>query len=977
MSKGILKRREKMKKLFKWLLPFLMVFMLLACDQLLLLLGEEEEEEGNVIEQLVDNFLDEVFTPSRALTEGDRETIKADIIADIESEGLSSSTDVAALMPTVAASAQVSISVVVEASEVEGYFAVVSKAAVVVASENISDSISDTAIIEMVSDISSEMVSIIVDCGLTVDDVQSVTEVTVAALVEVIDEVELPDAEVINAVAEIALEASTAVVEIEGITAAIIESTMASVPAAAVESFDTSTLTTTDVTELDTIKAELIDAAVDSVMEAALEVDTTEFAEFVITDFAAAVADDLTTDLETFEEFADIASSLEDEILESIVDTVIEDGGLSETDLETALGDIGDALAEAGVIEDTSEFDDAITTVENEQALEELGDTDTLTAAQLVEQGETFLQNGGFAEAYEMFSEAKTKADAASEELDDSAKIWWSMLTLANMIVSDEVQGIYDDMGIIERPTTITEVLSDDINIFVEEEVVDTWYDEFDNEYTETDYITVFPAIRNESEIAEDMGEDSDRMMVQLIAMLYNLQEAHPTGMNSVIDSLIAATDAIDDVITMLETIEDTASISYEYSFFEDEPYSEDSEWPGELVGDATTETPMVVNVGKAEVHAIVAVLELVRTVAKAGQSIDMSIDLAGYWTDFNPIDGAAYVYSTDETTGETVFEGLDENYDWSMLSNPLEEGMMMARETATDYLTESKTYFLSALNSVKSAQTLLAARTTTDDFFISPSNAQFFDTDTWDEITGIAELVVTYVDLVIDSATNDTFIYIPTDDTMLMEPDTWSDVEADGYIGVNFYSIFEEPLLALDSFIAFDGGEPMIFVASDTATTGFALAETLAPEGTATEVVMSMDTVYYIKIMDVMNETSTLFDMVMSLMDGDSDGSESTTTLADVATMVGNDIYVPVTSLADDPTVLAAFGSSLSEAGTILSITYEDEEDGQIVEVTKIYESTGSFFTIIARELLTEVFSDEEEEEESSSEGDGTDTTV
>lgn len=517
------------------------------------------------------------------------------------------------------------------------------------------------------------------------------------------------------------------------------------------------------------------------------------------------------------------------------------------------------------------------------------GDT-ALAVAKLEEDGFDKLKAESFDEALVSFQAALDSGLATPQ-----AKLWWSALTLASISADVNVATVAGNLGIQNYPTTISGVLSGDML----GSIADTYSEDYSS-WEES--ITVFNNVTNQDKFYELYAEDGSKTIEsQMMAMLFNLKTNYPDGFNPIIDSFILATGKIDEVITVLSTISDDASFTYSYDMFYESSYYNagyDS-WPSKTVG--TEVVPSDITVGKAEVLVLASGLELMKTVLLMGQSVSYSADLNNYWTIFNPLDGTFYIYDTDG-----MADGIDPDFDWSTISNPLSEGFLYARDDAEEILATSKTHFVNSLTFLKDSNTLLQSRDASSPFYYSPSNSDI-PAEFWIE----ADKAYTVIDIVltkiIASATDSSDLYLPDFETIdsldaaLTIANNWPVTGST----VNFGALFSQPLLSIDNLF-------------DVTTDGEFVIYTLSGTTYSKATVFDDTETYYVMFKDV-----TLNGLVSGFNDIIADNSGMT---------IEDDGSIFIELTMENANVLV--GYSLVAAGTTFTSGGID------------YESTGSFFS-------------------------------
>ncbi|QEN04934.1 hypothetical protein EW093_09510 [Thiospirochaeta perfilievii] len=829
--------------------------------------------------EIVDEFISEI-TGNRALTGLNIADMKAAIIAELESKGLDTSQNLGELIPVIASSAQVSLKTVGTEEDRIIYIKNISKSSITVIGKKASSSISVTDKTKMVSNVSIAMVEKISDSGISAEKIEETTKATISSVVSSLGSVELDNVGALTAISLITKGSSVALSKNSGITDEILQNTLSNIPSTATtasKSIENIALNPKDVLKgsfssvTESVKeikdsGKTIDVAV--TLQKVLEVTTTSYAS----------DDSISFD------------NIKDDLLKDTIAAAKEDGA------SEVLEELKTGLTESTVVEVSKED---ITGAEEAIEDDEVTENPDATTAELEVAGFNQLKAGSLDMALVSFEKAKNSTGG----LSDKGKMWWSMLTLASMSIDSNVTDVVENLGINAYPTTMEGVIAGDMIVSGEYEITNDNYHGYD-------YYSMLRKVDNE-ELFYSMFQvtDSDKRSVseaQFVAMLYNLKNSYPNGLNSIVDSLIAATSKFDDVVAMMDTIEDDAAFTYTYDMFNDEAFEEgNSEWPS-YTNDSNALVPFDITAGKAEVYALMSTIELIKSVALMGQSISLSADLDGYWDVFNPLDGNLWVIADGKITG------ISEDFDLTTLRNPLSDGFLQSRENATTILAEAKTHFVNFFTYVKGASDLVAGRDANSPFFLSPATAQF--TESWTMVSTIQKFTSLVTGKIIDSLENKTPILLPGSIMGITSPDdlnnlVWPTEDADGVMSLNLNALFAKPIFALDSLLDMTGtGEFVIYEAGDT-TYQVATA-------------FDQDKQYYVKFNDLTfgGLASGVQDMILDFVP------------MELVLEDDDSIFVPL-----PPMTLEAVGHSLTAAGSTFTL-------GE----TSI-KSTGSFFYYLA----------------------------
>lgn len=409
-----------------------------------------------------------------------------------------------------------------------------------------------------------------------------------------------------------------------------------------------------------------------------------------------------------------------------------------------------------------------------------------MTTAQKEAAAEALMDDGKLDEALTAYDEIIQLDDASAD-----ASIRWSMLKLASISVHQDVRTLASDLGVQDYPTTMNEALGADSTM---------------------DPMSAMPTVENSHMFTQ--FDDEYSTVSPMIALLYNMKNSYPDGFDPMMDGFVNATAVLDEIIVELGNLSPNASFTLTYDMIfpgeEYDPYY--SSWPGE------NGQPQEIVLGKAEILLFAASLEGVRAFAYAANSISMRVDLDGYWDIFNPVDGDFYEF---DEFGDIV--GVNESYDFENFQDPIKYGLLETSDDAAEMLEQSRIHFANVFRFIKEAGDLIAARTVSDDFFISPS---MVGEDVWPTIVDANATLGILMDKVIDSIENNTTIYIPmppeevyneydeyvsggfNEDYILSlgNLNNWPTQAGEGVIAINLGNMFEKPLFAIENLIELDG---------------------------------------------------------------------------------------------------------------------------------------------------------------------------
>lgn len=381
------------------------------------------------------------------------------------------------------------------------------------------------------------------------------------------------------------------------------------------------------------------------------------------------------------------------------------------------------------------------------------------------------LVNGDFDEAIKAYDQIVKTGEGTPQD-----KLMWSLLSLANITVSDEMIEVANSFGIENYPTNLNQV------------VMSSMSGASNN---------LVPKIKNVDKFTTSSRnvEDIVEYNAVLLAVLYNIKENYKDGFNPLVDNYVDAFKVIDEIVDVLYSISDDDEFTLNYSFFNTEEYSPSrSEWPAQYDNGLN---PQDIVIGKAELLPLLSMLEFIRGMQVMCKTLDYSIEVSTYWDIFNPVNGSFY---KQEGGGEI---SINPNFDYSKIPSPLSSGFLMEREGAQEDLIIARDHFIDSVKYIQESLELISSRTSENEFFISPANPGITEND-WQYVEVISAYTKTLADKIVGSMKDGKVIYFPTDVkiTSFEEFDELLDNWPTDGAGVNLSKLFEKPLFALDNLL-------------------------------------------------------------------------------------------------------------------------------------------------------------------------------
>lgn len=339
--------------------------------------------------------------------------------------------------------------------------------------------------------------------------------------------------------------------------------------------------------------------------------------------------------------------------------------------------------------------------------------------------------------ALTQYSKSVESGKASSE-----GKLWWAALSASSLVIDSNIQEIVGNMGITGYPTQLDEVLfSGNSRTIISNDIKSP----FNN-----------LAISNSSDFSHLTDDKSTN---DFCALLYNIQKNYPDGLNGLFDSVIASTDKVNEISKQLLSIPDDASITLEYSMFYPDNYTPmENGWLSEVDPLTNEIQPAKLTVGKAEIYVLASTLELYRSIFLLLQTISLNTDFDGYWGLFNPKDGTAYDFGSDNRPSN-----LKAGFNWSTIKSPLQDDFLSSRSDASSILAESKKHLANFISYLDASGKLLTSRDADSKFFFSPNNKNI-GTSEWDKIITGQEFVSTLSSLLLKSLHENEVIFYPED---------------------------------------------------------------------------------------------------------------------------------------------------------------------------------------------------------------------
>jgi len=457
---------------------------------------------------------------------------------------------------------------------------------------------------------------------------------------------------------------------------------------------------------------------------------------------------------------------------------------------------------------------------------------------ELADQGVIHLEAAKTAMKEGLWNKAYTELDQAviADPENQEALLWWSLLTMGNVIVDPAVQEVMTNLGMVDYPNNLEEFIQgqfmDPVQTTAEPDASMAEQDPLDNSKVYINIIpeelssTKLPRVTIPTEIKDKFSTGSGELVNSqeyMMAILYNFQKNYPDGFNPLVDALVTASEGLNEVTRKVNDLDKSSSIGLTYDMMFDTPYSPvESVWPSDEANQ-----PMTMYIGKGEFLYAAAGVEFFQTILYMLQSVSLEIDLQSYWDLFNPIDGTAWIF--DSQTGEIV--KTKDTFSLSEVANPFMGSFLQSRDTAADSMDQAKMHFIGTMSNLKEASAIISRRDTTSKFYLS----QRYMAPYWETVLKGNDVLQILLDKAIESATySDRPIYVPTHiQTMtdLLSMDSLSAWPSEGD-NINLFPLFDSssPLLSLENFVQMrTQTEPQFYVKTDTGYTPISTPEKYA----------------------------------------------------------------------------------------------------------------------------------------------------
>lgn len=394
----------------------------------------------------------------------------------------------------------------------------------------------------------------------------------------------------------------------------------------------------------------------------------------------------------------------------------------------------------------------------------------------LEERAAAAMESGDYDTALEELQIAIDNGNPSGESV-----ILWSTLKMASVLIDENTQSIFKDLGIENYPTTFEESIQ-----------MQYTYEENNQLESSSDPLYGFTVTGSNDYLAV---MDNNQFSAKLVAMLDNFQQNNPDGFNSVIDSVLAAYKMMDSVNEEINKLTEEDSFDIKYSMFFNEPFDyETSPWISEMDPTTGALVPIDITVGKGEVMAYASYMTMVRMVLNLISSVSLNADLDEYWAIFNPVDGKAY----------------QENFDVASIPDPFQDGFLSQDADSEEAMALAKADFVGSLNLLNESYGIISRRTVDSNFYISPGN--IYLADYWIYIQKVRYVVDNGISRIINSAENNQPFYIPqpdlrrfNDEMELLDYYGDSSKWPTSGLGINFYKLFEKPLFSFDNIFDVD----------------------------------------------------------------------------------------------------------------------------------------------------------------------------
>lgn len=834
----------------------IMIFIIIQISSCMFFPKDDKDEEPSLSEyseSVLNDFMDyikSINTSSRSstayanLTQSELDKMKSEIETALLSSGHGTGSDLELIIKTIAESAELSLaSQSREGTKIINIRAI-SKASLLTIGKN-RGGVSITKRKEAVSNVSEALTENITNTEISASSIPLVVNYTVGTIVGSLNSVSVTSENISDFAASISSKSAVAVSNNSDLSQDILKKALANTSSSAlkgVENLEGLSISNSN-------RAEITKAITGAVSDSLGDIkDKLSFSVDIIDIIDYVTIESITTAIEIQQSVLganldeDFILQLKKDIIAESVESIIK----IESDSSTFVSNFKNLLLEKSTLLNISldDINQAVITGE----LNALGEQN-LTPQEELELVRKLLEVGSWDQAHIKLNEMVNN----EETIPDEAYLWWSALEIANITVSTEIKSLASKLGFINYPNSIEELFSEE---FTKGQLIEEldWrnVDYQGNPGIITNYLPIVSGSERFIAVDGDIQENSMLSMEEyFLAIVSNLVTNYPNGLNEFYDTLLSASDRLDNAISTLNSLPDTLVISLTYEMFNNKAYSIDSGWPSNEVTTAGEPVePINITIGKAEVSTLTAFLEVIRMVGYMGKALSLTADLDGFWNAFNPLNGTAYNYSSD---GRVI--NIRSDFTWSSINNPFSQGLLHARSDAQTSMNTANNYFIGFLTNLKSAAISIRNRDSQSQFFLSPANSDL--AGQWSMLTSILDTTSILCSKMITSLNSASSypVYIPE------IPFEGTDIDMENYF--NKYSIetqwpttsgvgvvtvdlhfFKTPFFTIDNLLELTGTtkEPVIYMYGIPFRT-----INVTDFSSATET-----TVFYIKIKDV-----------------------------------------------------------------------------------------------------------------------------
>lgn len=903
-------------------IPYIILIIILQLNSCMFFPQDDKDEKQSLSEYsktVLSDFMDSIKsinTSSRSsvayanLTKAELNIMQSDIESALLSTGNGTSSDLELIMRTIAESAELSLASQSREDTKILNIKAISKASLLAIGKN-RGGISITKRKEIVSSVSEALIGNITNTDISASSIPITTDYIVKIIIGSLNSVSVSTSNIDDFSAYISSKSAIAISNNSGLSEEILKKALAKTSSSAlkaVEDIDGLSLTNSirgNITRA--ITGAVSDTLGDIKEKLSFSVDMTIVLDYITTESINTVVD-IQQGIYGVNIDEDYLLQLKKDIIAESVESIIKIEVDSSTYVNSFENLLLKKLTELNISE--SDIKQAIAAGEI-NALE----NQNISPEEQVRLAKNLLEVGSWNQAYIKFSEIID----SDETIPDEAYLWWAALEIANITVSTEIKSIASKLGFIDYPESIESFFAEEFtNGQIIEELDWNNVDYQGNPGIITNYL---PRVNGSDKFIAVDGDIQENSMLSMeeyfLAIVSNLITSYPDGLNEFYDTLLGASDRLDNVISKLKLLPDNLVISLSFEMFNNIAYSIDSGWPsGEVTTAGEPVQPAEINIGKAEISTLTAILEVIRMAGYMGKSLSLTADLDGFWNAFNPLNGTAYNFSSD---GRVI--SIRSDFAWSSLNNPFSQGLLHARSDAQTSMSIANNYFIGFLTNLKSATVSIRSRDTQSQFFLSPSNSDL--AAQWGMLASILDTTSILCSKMITSlgSTSSYPIYIPE------IPFNGTDIDMENFF--NKYSIesqwpitsgidtitvdlhfFKNPFFTIDNLIELTGTtkEPVIYT----------YAVPFKPISITDFTNSTNTTVFYIKVKDI-TLGGLLPEMAIYL----------TSKVPTDFYIEGSSIFIPIPSESSP-----AVGHSIYSSGT--SFNY----------LGVSYVSSGSFFT-------------------------------